>query len=240
VTAFSEADATGLPAAAAPVRVGVVEDDGAMRRVLAEAIAAAADMELVFAAASRAQALRWLGEGARADVLLVDLGLPDGSGLDVIAAASARWPGCAILVSTVFGDEASVFRSIEAGASGYLLKDVDARQLLREIRTARAGGSPINPLVARKILGRLSGANGANGAREANGASPAAALTAREQEVLRLIGKGFTVVEAARALGLSKYTVMTFVRRIYEKLQVGSRVEALNEARRMGLLANDR
>ncbi|MDR2219193.1 MAG: response regulator transcription factor [Methylobacillus sp.] len=212
------------------IRVGVVEDDEAMSKIFADAISTAGDMKLVFTASSREEALSQLSENTT-DVLLTDLGLPDGSGLDVISAAAARWPDCAILVSTVFGDELSVFRSIEAGAQGYLLKDTDANQLVHEIRTVHAGGSPISPLVARKILGRI-------GKDEAVPTEPSEInLTAREQEVLHLISRGFTADEVAQLIGISKHTVLTFVRSIYRKLEVNSKVEAVNEARRMGLLS---
>jgi DNA-binding NarL/FixJ family response regulator len=217
-------------------RVGVVEDDAAQRRALCDAIEAAADLALAFAAASRAEALLRLGE-TPADVLLVDLGLPDGDGQDVIAAASVQWPDCAVLVSTVFGDEASVLRAIEAGASGYLLKDMEAADVVREIRTVRAGGSPIHPLVARRILERIKVAAVAGKNRKARAAPPSIEMSPRERQVLDLIGRGFTAAEVAQILGLSKHTVLTFVRRIYKKLKVTSRAGALNMARRLGLLS---
>ena len=94
-------------------------------------------------------------EGPAADVLLVDLGLPDGSGIDVIRTAQAAWPSCAVMVTTAFGDEAHVIASIEAGASGYLLKDGPPQYVVQEIRTLRQGGSPISPLIARRVLQRL-------------------------------------------------------------------------------------
>jgi len=165
------------------------------------------------------------------DVLLVDLGLPDGSGLDVIRATRAQWPQCSVLVSTIFGDEAHVLRSIEAGAMGYLLKDVSAAELAQEIRSLHAGGSPISPMVARKILMRAAAT-----AAPAPLPEPAMALSAREREVLQLVSKGFTTDEAAAALGISGTTVLTFVRRIYAKLQVSTRAEAIAVAHQRGLL----
>ncbi|KAB2897012.1 MAG: response regulator transcription factor [Burkholderiaceae bacterium] len=215
----------------APLRVGVVEDDAASRETFVAMIGAQPDLALAMVAASRAEALALLPE-APMDVLLVDLGLPDGSGLDVIRATRARWPGCSVLVSTIFGDESHVLRSIEAGAMGYLLKDVSADELAQEIRNLHAGGSPISPMVARKILMR------------AVAAPPlpvplpelAVALSAREREVLQLVSKGFTTDEAAAALGVSGTTVLTFVRRIYAKLQVNTRAEAIAVAHQRGLL----
>jgi len=214
----------------APLRVGVVEDDAASREAFVAMIGAQPDLALAMAAASRAEALALL-PAAPMDVLLVDLGLPDGSGLDVIRATRAQWPQCSVLVSTIFGDEAHVLRSIEAGAMGYLLKDVSAAELAQEIRSLHAGGSPISPMVARKILMRAAAT-----AAPAPLPEPAMALSAREREVLQLVSKGFTTDEAAAALGISGTTVLTFVRRIYAKLQVSTRAEAIAVAHQRGLL----
>ncbi len=212
------------------LRVGVVEDDAASRDTFVAMIHAQPDLVLAMVAASRAEALDRLST-APMDVLLVDLGLPDGSGLDVIRAARVQWPDCSILVSTIFGDEDHVLRSIEAGAMGYLLKDVDAAELAEEIRSLHAGGSPISPMVARKILARAA-------ATLAPAGSPPATLSAREQEVLRYVSKGFTTEETARYMGISRTTVLTFVRRIYAKLQVNTRAEAIHAAYKQGLLAD--
>ena len=209
----------------------MVEDDAASRHALMDAVAQAPGMCMVWAAASRAEALAQL-PGAPLDVLLVDLGLPDGSGLEVIAAARQCWSGCAVMVSTIFGDEGNVLRSIEAGAMGYLLKDLRAPALVQEIRSLHAGGSPINPMVARKLLLRAASA-------PATATQPAAdgpLLSAREAEVLRLVARGYTVDEVAGALGVSRHTVRSFVRRIYAKLQVGNRAEAVREGARQGWL----
>ena len=233
------------------IRVGVVEDEPEAREAFAEHITAQPDMELMLVATNRAEALALLPQHA-VDVLLVDLGLPDGSGLDVIVAARARWPDCNVLVSTIFGDEAHVLPSIEAGATGYLLKDSSAPGLVDEIRSVHAGGSPISPMVARKILARamvlpLPPSQAAPAADARAGAlalgepglpSHEVALSVRERAVLQLVSKGFNTEEAAATLGVSTSTVRTFVRRIYAKLQVRSRAGAIDVARRHGLLAD--
>lgn len=223
---------TPLPEPAPPppaLRVGVVEDDPASRASFVAMAGAQPDLVLAMVAASRAEALALLPQ-APLDVLLVDLGLPDGSGLDVIRAARVQWPDCGILVSTIFGDEDHVLRSIEAGATGYLLKDVSAAKMAEEIRSLHAGGSPISPMVARKILARTAAS------LLAPADDPSAALSVREQEVLRYVSKGFTTDETARAMDLSCSTVQTYVRRIYAKLQVSNRVEAIQAAYKQGLL----
>lgn len=219
------------------LRVGVVEDDAASRETFVSMIDAQRDMAVVLVAASRQEALAQLPD-CPLDVLLVDLGLPDGSGLDVIRAARSLWSGCSILVSTIFGDEAHVLRSIEAGAMGYLLKDSDASELAEEIRSLHAGGSPISPMVARKILARaVAGLPAGEGATPRKPAQ-APVLSARELEVLRHVSKGFTSEETAAAMGVSRTTVLTFVRRIYAKLQVNTRAEAVHAAYKHGLLGD--
>ena len=147
-------DPPAAAAAPAPIRVATVEDDAASRIALVAALNAAGDMRLLWAASARTEALAALArpDAEPPDVLLVDLGLPDGSGLEVIAAARRRWPACAPMVCTIFGDEEHVLAAIEAGAMGYLLKDATPEVVVQEVRSLHAGGSPINPLVARKLL----------------------------------------------------------------------------------------
>ena len=146
------------------------------------------------------------------------------------------------MVSSAFGDEVNVIRSIESGASGYLLKDGSAAHLVSEIRSLHAGGSPISPLIARKLLTRFrarddQGVAGAAAPARA-GDGPRSALSAREREVLEFITKGFSTQEIASLMGVSAHTVLTYVRRIYAKLDVSSRTEAIYEARHQGLLAD--
>ncbi len=241
-------DSPPAPTPAVPIRVGLVEDDAKTRHILERAISAQPDMQLVLQAASREQALAMLPRQAM-DVLLVDLGLPDGSGLDVITAARLQWPECSVLVSTIFGDEMHVLPSIEAGAMGYLLKDSSDPGLVNEIRSVHAGGSPISPMVARKILARTAlrqaprepgvadpAARGAPPGQAAPAPKPIVTLSPREHEVLLRVSKGFTAEETAHALGVSPSTVLTFVRRIYAKLEVNTRAEAIIEAQRHGIL----
>lgn len=215
------------------IRVALVEDDVYFQSALQSAIEATQDMVLSQVASTCAEALRML-DGRQADVLLVDLGLPDGSGIEVIRAARGQWPTCDIMVSTTFGDELHVMQSLEAGAAGYLLKDSEPEKLVGEIRSLRAGGSPISPLIARNILTRFKQDHAFTLAPvPAKADKP---LSAREMEVLELITKGFTADEVAALLFVSRHTVLTFIRRIYAKLQVNSKVEAIYEARKQGLL----
>ncbi|WP_233833848.1 response regulator transcription factor [Paraburkholderia sp. ZP32-5] len=221
------------------IHVAIVEDDPSFREALSLAIQAAPDMRLAGVATTRAEGLAMLREPP-ADVLLVDLGLPDGSGIDVIRAAAQQWPGCSSMVSTNFGDETHVMRSIEAGAAGYLLKDSSPTRMADEIRSLASGGSPISPIIARQILARFQQGSVSTATAPAPepATAPAGLLSAREKEVLDYITKGFTTQEIARLMELSHFTVRSFVRRIYGKLEVNSKAEAIFEARTLGLLGD--
>ena len=223
------------------IHVAIVEDDPGFSEALSRAVQAAPDMRLAGVAMSRAEGLALL-QGPPADVLLVDLGLPDGSGIDVIRAAVLQWPSCSIMVSTNFGDETHVMRSIEAGAAGYLLKDSSPARMAEEIRSLASGGSPISPIIARQILARFQQSPASTAPRSepepAMADSAAPLLSAREKEVLDYITKGFTTQEIAKLMELSHFTVRSFVRRIYSKLKVTSKAEAIYEARNLGLLAD--
>lgn len=218
------------------IRVALVDDDVSFQNAVIDALADAADMLLLSVVGTRELGLSMLNTPP-VDVLIVDLGLPDGSGIDIIRAAHAKWPECNVMVSTTFGDELHVMQSLEAGATGYLLKDSAPKNLINEIRSMHLGGSPISPLIARKILTRFRHYNKASATLDA----PASvklrvALSMREQEVLEYITKGFSSNEIAVLMTVSPHTVLTFVRRIYAKLKVTSKTEAIYEARNQGLL----
>lgn len=218
------------------LNVALVEDDVAFQNSFAAAVAETGDMRLAGIAHNVAQA-RLLLAGDPLDVLVVDLGLPDGSGIDVIRAAHAAWPQCGIMVSTTFADEKHVIASIEAGAAGYLLKDSSAKKIADEIRALHAGGSPISPRIARQILLRFRPTESApQPPEETPTTALASPLSPREREALELITKGFSYDEIAELMQVSRNTVMTFVRRIYQKLEVHSKAEAIYEARNHGIL----
>lgn len=217
------------PSAMARIRVMVVEDDAGLGDHFQATLEASAEVELLARAHCGAAALTALAEAAP-DVLLVDLGLPDMSGLEVIRACARLHPHCDIMVISVFGDERHVLQSIEAGATGYLLKDAMPEDLIAQIKSIHAGGSPISPVIARQLLNRNKQA------QETTSEPLAEPLSEREQTVLELVAKGYTFVEIARLLQVSPHTVMTYVKRTYRKLHVGSKTEAVYEARKMGLL----
>ncbi len=204
----------------------LVEDEVRTRARLGRALRAAPELELAASAASVAEGRAALDEQTP-DVLLTDLGLPDGSGIELIEHARRTLPGTQIMVVTVFGDERNVMGAIEAGAAGYLLKGGTDEEIAEAVRELVAGGSPISPAIARHVLRRFH----APKSPEDNDLSP------REREVLDLVARGFSSPEIARLLGLSPHTVKTHVRHIYEKLEVTSRGEAVYQAARRGLIS---
>ena len=210
------------------IGVVLVEDDPLFRESVRGALERVDDVVLQAEAVTLAQGLALL-DGPAAEVLLVDLGLPDGSGIEMIRAARQAWPDCAVMVATLFGDEERVFASLEAGASGYLLKDALASGMVAEIRSLHAGGSPISPLIARRLLRHFQ-------PPAAPRPVPDIELSAREQQVLERITRGYSVAEIAESLQVSPWTVQTYVRRVYEKLDVHSKAAAVNAAHRLGLL----
>lgn len=218
------------------IRVALVDDDVDFQMAVAEALAASSDIVLQSVAGTMAEGLMMLNT-PQIDVLIVDLGLPDGSGIDLIKVAYEKWPECNLMVSTTFGDELHVLQSLEAGATGYILKDSEPINLINEIKSIHSGGSPISPLIARKILMHFRSASIQPAAQNLKFADiNPVMLSKREQEVLEYITKGFSSNEIASLLDVSPHTILTFVRRIYAKLKVTSKTEAIYEARNQGLL----
>jgi DNA-binding NarL/FixJ family response regulator len=213
--------------------VGVIEDDAATRAALQAALARDARWRLAFAVGTVREAREHLAQRLEApDVALVDLGLPDGSGLDLLAELRQRWPHCDCLVISMFGDEERVIRSIEAGASGYLLKGQGEDDIAEHLGYLREGGSPMSPAIARHLLRRI-----ARAAPEAPSEAGNEALTAREAAVLQLLARGEPYELVAASLGLSVNTVRYHVKGLYGKLGVNSRQRAVNEAQRRGLIS---
>lgn len=214
-----------------PISVALVDDDPAMREALERVIRAEPSLRFAFGASTAAELLAWFGSH-RVDVLLVDLGLPDRPGLEVIRRCRELQPGCASMVLTIFGDEVNMLSAFEAGATGYLLKDGTESDLATHILSLHAGGSPMSPTIARQLLVRWRG----RGAAQAAAALAADALSPRETEVLSLIARGFTYAEVASRTGVLLSTVQSHVRNIYGKLDVHNKAEAVFEARQLGIL----
>lgn len=161
-------------------------------------------------------------------VLLLDVGLPGMNGIDGIARLRQLAPSMAIVILTVFEDDDKIFRAICAGAAGYLLKTSSTEDIAAAIRSAAAGGSPINPTIARRVLEMFS---------KANTASPNDyGLTPREMDILKLLVTGSTIKDAAAQLGIGYYTADEYIRSVYVKLQVRSRGSAIAKAVKEGLV----
>jgi DNA-binding NarL/FixJ family response regulator len=207
-----------------PVTVALVEDDDEARKRLVTSIRSDNSLQLVGEYATSAEALAGL-ESALPDVFLVDLGLPDMPGLEVVKRIAAVHPSCDILVVTIFGDEESIIGALEAGAHGYILKGALEHDIADDIRHLKSGGSPLSPVIARQVLKRLVPPHPAR-----------AELTPRESEILNTIARGFTYAETAGLLHLSVQTVHTHLKNIYKKLAVHSKTEAVYEADRRRLL----
>ncbi|MBI2317883.1 MAG: response regulator transcription factor [Betaproteobacteria bacterium] len=218
------------------LRVMIVEDDPVTRKRLAEAICGDRRTTLACEASMGREAIARLA-AVKPDVLLVDLGLPDIHGTEVIRAAARLLPQCDVMVVTVFGDERNVLASIEAGATGYVLKDCSSGELIRHILQLRAGGSPVSPGVARLVLDRMRLAAPEPAASASDESPP---LTPREAEVLRLVSRGYTYAEVADKLEISVNTVTTHIKNSYRKLAVHSGAAAVTRATEMGLLSGAR
>lgn len=211
----------------------VVEDDDETRDYIAQALESDCGTYVVTTADSVAPALRALRHEAP-DVLLVDIGLPDGSGLELIRCAREASNDIAVLVISVFGDESSVFAAIEAGAQGYLLKSEAPKDLRISVQQVLDGGAPISPGIAGHLLRHF-----AEQAPEPAQLGARERLTRRERDVLDLMVKGLSYQEAAEMLHVSRNTVASHVKSIYRKLEVGSRGEAVFEALTRGLVKVD-
>jgi len=225
-------------------RVLVVEDDTQMREFFTASVSRCAGLQLVGAVGSVAEARAWLDNDANmVDVLLTDLGLPDGSGLEVIRHATRLHPRCEPLVISLFGDEDNVLASIEAGALGYIHKDSAPDDIAQTILEMKDGASPISPMIARKVLAKYASRvrpGEATAVPEpvvpARLATEGPLLSPREHEVLMLIARGFSYAEIARLQSVSVHTVQTHIKNLYSKLSVHSKNEAVFEASRLGLL----
>jgi len=218
--------------------VFLLEDETPTRERLAALIAEHPRLHLLGQADSCASA-RYLLNDHTPDVLLADIGLPDGSGIDIIREAQQKAPEMEAMVLTVFGDEQSVIAALEAGATGYLLKDQPFEELGDSVVALMRGESMISPKVARFLLKRFQPSAEAP-VKNPNSGTAHKDLTDRECEVLSLIAKGYSYNEVGESLKLSTNTVRAHIRNIYRKLSVKSRSEAVFEAAQLGLIQIDR
>lgn len=207
----------------------VVEDQPALAQWLVQTLEEAfPGVRVVYAGTLQAARLV-LREHASPEIALIDLGLPDGSGVDLIREMSASHPNCQCIVSTIYADDQHLFPALRAGAGGYLLKDQPRERIVQSLRGIAAGEPPLSASIARRLLRVFGDATLA-------AADTGEALTPRERETLALIAKGFKIAEVAASLGVTRNTAHGFIKNVYRKLKIGSRAEAATEAARMGLI----
>ena len=169
------------------------------------------------------------------DLALIDLGLPDGSGVDVVSALRESQPEALSVIVTIHDDDDHLFPALQAGAYGYILKEQSRELITEQLQRISQGEPPLSPSIARKVIAYFA----AQAKPQAN-ALPHVSLTERESEVLLRVAKGFTLPEIGVQLGLSRHTIADYVKQIYRKLNVSSRAEAALEAQRLGLFGRSR
>lgn len=209
------------------IRVLIVDDHPVVRDGLRGVIEGDPGLSVVGEAGDGAEALARVADGSTVDLVLMDLRMPRMGGVEAIRELRRTAPTVRVLVLTTFDTDADVLPAVEAGATGYLLKDTPREDLVRAVRAAYRGEAVLSPTVAGLLMGQVRAP-----AREA--------LTERELEVLRLVAAGSTNREAARALFISEATVKTHLLHIYEKLEVRDRASAVAAGYQRGLLTPDR
>jgi DNA-binding NarL/FixJ family response regulator len=211
-------------------KIAIIEDDELLRQRLVSDVQKHERFEVVFDSGLLADSLEWFSTNT-ADVLLVDLGLPDGSGVDLIRRCRKNDASIEIMVVSVFGDEKNVLQAIEAGATGYLLKNEPAERICESILDLLGGGSPISPAIARMIIKRVESDPRPSAVDE----SLMPKLSNRETDVLRCLVAGMSYQEVADQLNIKIDTVRTYIKSIYQKLEVRNRGQAVYQASRLGI-----
>jgi DNA-binding NarL/FixJ family response regulator len=200
------------------ITVSIVEDNDQLRSTLARVISRADGFVCLSQFADAEAALEALPK-ERPAVVLMDINLPGMNGVECVRRLKQAVPEIQAVMLTVYEDTENIFNALAAGASGYLLKRTKSAELLEAIRDVIAGGSPMTTHIARKVVQSFQ--------KTAASAQPSENLSPREQEVLDCLSHGFLYKEIAEKLGISYETVHTYIRRIYEKLQVRTRTEAV-------------
>jgi DNA-binding NarL/FixJ family response regulator len=215
----------------------IVEDEPAMQERLRYVLSTLGCDENRISVTDSVAGARQLLDKQGYGVVLVDIGLPDGSGVELIGWLQAHHPGVPAVVISAWRTEEIIFAALRAGAIGYLLKERDDIELGIALRSIEQGGAPIDPSIARHILAWLATHQPppAEAAVQASGKAPAA-LTRRERKILELVSQGLSNRDMAESLSISRLTVECHTKNIYRKLAVSSRTEAVFEGRRHGLL----
>lgn len=215
------------------IRILLAEDHAVVRQGTRELLERESDLEVVAEAGDGEEAVQ-LASSQRPDVAIMDIAMPKLNGIEATRQIKASLPATAVLVLTAYDNDQYIFALLEAGAAGYLLKDVRAEELIKAVRAVHAGESVLSPAIARKVINRFAPA-----ASKRAEESVQESLTEREMEVLKLAAKGMTNQEIASELALSVRTVQTHLSNIFGKMQVGSRTEAVLQGLKKGWLVLD-
>ena len=225
------------------IRVIIAEDHPIVREGTRQLLEAEEDIEVVGEASNGAQAVD-LAARLHPDVAIIDISMPEMSGIEATQRIKAAQPATAILILTAYDDDRYVFALLAAGAAGYLLKDVPSAEVVRAVRSVRAGEPVLHPAIARKVLARFATEGRPASAAKVPAATPErkdseSLLTERELQVLRLAASGMTNARIAARLYVSVRTVQVHLTNIFNKLGVGSRTEAVIAGLRRGLVDLD-
>lgn len=201
-----------------PISVSIVEDSDKFRETLARVLNRADGFRCISQYPNAEEALKALPQD-KPDVVLMDINLPGINGVECVRQLKQLAPAIQVMMLTVYEDTDNIFNALTAGATGYMLKRTPRDELLEAIREVHRGGSPMTTHIARKVVQSFQ--------RAAPATSPTETLSPREQEVLDCLAQGFLYKEIAEKLSISYETVHTYIRRIYEKLQVRTRTEAV-------------
>jgi len=212
-------------------RIYLIEDDRTVLQFVEKTLTERPQWRLVGYSENVAHA-RAHAPSSNADVFLVDLGLPDGRGEDMLRTLAVARPDAELLVFTVFGDESRLINALQCGATGYVLKGCSSEELIGAIEQIREGGAPISPLLARMLLKQFRG-NGNHGLVDE---TQAPLLSERETDVLKLVAQGYVNKEIATKLGIGLATVSTHIKSMYRKLAVHTRVQVVKVAQERGLI----
>lgn len=218
---------------AVPTRIYLIEDDRSILHFVESALLLRPDWRLVGHSDTFSHA-RAAAPLSTADVFLVDLGLPDGRGEDMLRQLAVTRPDAELLVFTVFGDESRLINALQSGATGYVLKGCSETELIEAIEQIQEGGAPISPLLARMLLKQFRSGVSASSAGMPQSEWPA--LSDRETDVLKLVAQGYVNKEIANRLGIGTATVSTHIKNLYRKLAVHTRVQVVRVAQERGLI----
>lgn len=218
---------------AGTIPVVVVEDDRVHMKFLVDAVQGVPGVVLASQCRRADEFRALLGDtaGPVPSLVLMDLGLPDGAGADLTREAREKWPEVRVLAVSEHSDERHVVEALQSGACGYVVKDGDVPQLTYAVREVLAGQHPISPSVARHLIAFVTGQK-----RYSAPGKEAPELTRREFDILYKMADGLSYAEAAEALEISRATVESHIRRLYRKLEVHSKTQALLRARQHGLI----